>query len=1005
MPQADGTVLIDTEINSDGAEAGTKELELAARRLAKSVQGIGEKAEIALQKQVDAFARLNNQYYQQAQKVDELKKKIAEYENQKLPTQEYADIKNQIDSAQSKLDSLIQKQEKFLELGGKKNSKAYKSMQYDIDELANTIRYAQTELSELVASGKAFSFGINTEDAQRDMKKLAREEDKLKGLNDRLRTSYTSLGQKVNEYKSGLQKTNSEHKKGGKLLSLFKKHLDKTKKSVDKARFSLGKMLATSVLFSFVFRAINTVTSGIKEGMDNLAQYSDETNAALSLLLSSLTQLKNAFATAFAPVVEYVAPALSNLINLLTEAVTWIAQLFAALTGNDTYVRALKVQQDYADSLDKTGEAAKDAEKALAPFDKLIQISYGNENKNDQELLPEDIFTTEEVANDIKIQADKIKEVFDRLFDPLKSAWEKYGPGVIESIKNAFGSLKQAAAAVGESFLRAWDDLGYGERITGNLLQGFGNLVDTVGILADRFREAWEAGGLGDAIMENLLAILETLSQKFLEATEIIKEWASGIDFTPILTAFNNLLEAINPIVDTIGDALLWLLEEVLLPLASWTIEDVIPAFFNLLAATLTAVNAVLQALQPLWEWFWDSVLAKIASFVGDAFITFLNFLVDALYAFSEWCKEHQGIIQNAAIVITSFIAAWGAVKVVTTIIGIVNALKVFVSGVSAAISAAGGMGAALAALMGPAGIAVAAIGAVIAVIGLLIYNWDDVSAATKKAADFISQRVGDLKTSVVESLKKIADDASGTFSSLYETATNGMSRIMQSISRRLSEILNLFKTIWNGCFSVVSDIWRNIVSFVSGAIGELRAAIEVGLNTIRNIFSSVFNSLISIVTTPFRIIEQVITGFVNVITSIIDRIADAIARVSESVSNFFGNSKSSNVTVSSRMTYAAYQTPVPYSIPTFATGTVIPPRAGLSLAGVGDSLETEYIAPESKMKQAFKDAIMEMGGIGNQVAEAVMEIDGTKFGKLIVKFGNNERNRVGVRMVSEGTV
>ena len=55
-------------------------------------------------------------------------------------------------------------------------------------------------------------------------------------------------------------------------------------------------------------------------------------------------------------------------------------------------------------------------------------------------------------------------------------------------------------------------------------------------------------------------------------------------------------------------------------------------------------------------------------------------------------------------------------------------------------------------------------------------------------------------------------------------------------------------------------------------------------------------------------------------------------------------------------------------------------------------------------MKQAFKDAITEMGGLGNQVVEAVMEIDGTRFGKLVVKFGNNERNRVGVRMVSEGT-
>ena len=107
MPKADGTILIDTKINSDGAEAGTKELEAAARRLAGSLNDLGEKAKIALQKQVDSFSKLNTQYAQQAKKVEELKKKVAEYGNQKIPTQEYADIQNQINAAQKRLDALI----------------------------------------------------------------------------------------------------------------------------------------------------------------------------------------------------------------------------------------------------------------------------------------------------------------------------------------------------------------------------------------------------------------------------------------------------------------------------------------------------------------------------------------------------------------------------------------------------------------------------------------------------------------------------------------------------------------------------------------------------------------------------------------------------------------------------------------------------------------------------------------------------------------------------------
>ncbi|MFQ8841855.1 MAG: hypothetical protein ACLR8P_13990 [Clostridium fessum] len=39
--------------------------------------------------------------------------------------------------------------------------------------------------------------------------------------------------------------------------------------------------------------------------------------------------------TAFSPAIEYAAPALTKMISLLSEAVTWAAQLTAALTGKD----------------------------------------------------------------------------------------------------------------------------------------------------------------------------------------------------------------------------------------------------------------------------------------------------------------------------------------------------------------------------------------------------------------------------------------------------------------------------------------------------------------------------------------------------------------------------------------------------------------------------------------------------------------------------------------------
>lgn len=212
----------------------------------------------------------------------------------------------------------------------------------------------------------------------------------------------------MQDYKKNLLGVDNGQKKASKSGSRFNKTLKGTEKSSRGARMGLGRMLATSILFSAVFRTISAVTGGLKEGMDNLAQYSDDTNKALSTLMSGMTQLKNSFGTAFSPLVEYVSPALAQFINLLSQAVTWTAQLLAALTGKDTFVKAVKVQQDYADSLDKTKDetkdAAKETEKAIAPFDKLIQITTGKKKTTDKnQLKPEDMFTTEEVSNDIKL--------------------------------------------------------------------------------------------------------------------------------------------------------------------------------------------------------------------------------------------------------------------------------------------------------------------------------------------------------------------------------------------------------------------------------------------------------------------------------------------------------------------------------------------------------------------------------------------------------------------------
>ena len=89
-------------------------------------------------------------------------------------------------------------------------------------------------------------------------------------------------------------------------------------------------------------------------------------------------------------------------------------------------------------------------------------------------------------------------------------------------------------------------------------------------------------------------------------------------------------------------------------------------------------------------------------------------------------------------------------------------------------------------------------------------------------------------------------------------------------------------------------------------------------------------------------------------------------------------------------------------SIPRLAQGTVVPPNKEF-MAILGDNTkEHEIVSPVSTMKQAFMEAMIEMGGnFGGGNTEVILEIDGREFGRAVVEQGNRENRRIGTRLVT----
>ena len=476
------------------------------------------------------------------------------------------------------------------------------------------------------------------------------------------------------EYKKQLLGVDSGQKKSEKSGKKLNKSLKNTEKASRGARMSMGRMLATSLLFSTVFRAISLVTSSLKEGLDNLAQYSGDTNKALSNLMSALTRLKNAFASAFAPLIQYVEPALTSFIQHLSDAVTYVGKLFAALTGKKYFEQAVDVQQDYADSLDKTSASAKKAKKNLASFDEAEVLDFSEETEKN-ELKPEDMYETVEIGSAILGVAEKIKNALKGLFDPIKASWDKNGPYVMEALRYAGDSIKTFASDAWASFMQVWNAEGYGKRITDDLLITFGNFVNMVGNLITNFDKAWVSGNAGTTMLRLLGDIVLEITGFFRQASESLMNWAAGLDFTPLLASFNMVLEAIRPIVSDVGDLILWLLNSVLLPIAKWGVEQTLPAVFQLIAAALKTVQSIIKALQPLGTWLWETFLQPLGKWTGEVIIAALKLLVSWLTKFSNWISQNESLVRGMASAVATFFAAWGVKKLVSEIPGMISIL------------------------------------------------------------------------------------------------------------------------------------------------------------------------------------------------------------------------------------------------------------------------------------------------------------------------------------------
>lgn len=152
---------------------------------------LGEGAKIALQKQTDAFVKLNQQYAAQEQKVKEIASRLHDVQRQKIETAEFKELSKDLDKAKASLDRLYDRRDSYVELGKKVPPK----LDLDISDAERKIRLLEGDIKELKLTNKAY-VPVDTTKVQQE---LAAAEQKQMQIYTALQTSADAISQKTSE--------------------------------------------------------------------------------------------------------------------------------------------------------------------------------------------------------------------------------------------------------------------------------------------------------------------------------------------------------------------------------------------------------------------------------------------------------------------------------------------------------------------------------------------------------------------------------------------------------------------------------------------------------------------------------------------------------------------------------------------------------------------------------------------------------------------------------------
>lgn len=862
---SDGSIVIDTALDSTGFQADSKKLLKAIESVKSQIESLGAKVRsgFSTSGQIENFIA---QTEKAQSKIESLRERMEEFSGQTFQTEEYSNLLAEKDKAEKALLKLYDRRGMQEDTGVKENSQAWQRLSIQIQNAEAEVQRYEAALAAMEADGTAFMQGNQTPEYGKAMSQLSDMAQQVENYREQASTppevsGWVHFGQIMGGMKKAVVGAisamarvpfNLFSRGVAAATSKLKQFITQSRKATQssnglvKALTSIKTMLVSRVKRMFISSIIN----GIRESMQTLAKFSAEFNASMSNIKNASKGLSANLSVSLGGLINAIEPVVTRIINAISRAISYLNALFALLGGKSTVTVAKKQMDSYAGAAAGAGGAVKELKRQVYGFDELNKRSKDSDGGGGGGgANPGDLF--EEVPIDSMIP-DTIKGLFDRIKAAYEANdWTEIGRTIADGLNMGMTAVDEWITGTLQPKAVTWT--GRIAEVLNGVVDGFdwnklGTTVsdglNTVLAVANTFLTTFDfkqfGAGLGNCIngaIQNLdwNQLGATFANKWNAVIHFAEGAVQSIDWSGIGSAISR---AINSAVSTIDWAS-----------AARTLSNGVKGILTGISAALEGVDwqkIGTTAAKFIGTIDWTGITEALARGIGAA----LGALAGLIWGFIQpawnnvvkWWQDTaykdgqftmEGLLKGI----------WEGIKNIGTWI-VDNIFTPFIDGFKSAFG-----------INSPSTVMKEQGGYIIE--GLLLgitQAWTDITS-------FFSTALSELKSTLSSAWTNIKSNASSAWSNIKTEISTKFSSAKDSVSTVASTLKTNLGSAWSSMKSSATQTWTSIKTSVSTSVSNLKSDMTSKISGLKTSVQSAWTSISNATSSAWSGIQSSVTS------------------------------------------------------------------------------------------------------------------------------------------------